>query len=702
MLAAEADVGKLTDELTGQQPAAERTPEQLDTVYARVLDSLMPDMGNEDPAKRAAPQGLIERIAFFASRPGADAERAACSKAIAAKLGSGVGPLGQVWLLRQLERIGRAEAVPAVAQLLASPDALVRESARRALQENPAAEANAALVQALGAANTVAWRVAIINALGQRKDTSNLDILLKEAAADHDDVRMAALIGLAKLGDHSAGVPILVAMGKGSPRAKGIAADCLLRLAEAVAAKGDKAAALDIYKRLLASQGHLRCAGLIGIGRVGSAADLPTLFLALADADVKVRGAGVEALCLLTGPEVTAAIALQLKTAQPLAKVALLQALARRGDKSTLPVFIAAVNDADESVRGTALAGLGVIGNASAVPLLLKAAATNGLPQESARQGLQSLPGADIDQALLGALNEQDPPIRLEVIRALAARHVVAATQSLLKAAGDANADVRNESLKALGSVAASDALPALAALLVKIDDSGSRSEAAAALVKIADRDADVELRCEAILQAVASAEGPAKLALLGVLGRVGGQKPLECLRAAMKDPDTKVNDAAIRALTEWPDATAAADLLAIAKNAPKATHQVLAIRGYIRVCSIKSNRPAAETAKLLVAGLEAAQRPEEKRQALGGLREVHDLLALQAVVPCMDDAALKEEAAAAAVRIGKEICGKHPAAVKAALEKVIQVSKNDGFKKDARESLDRAEQALEQAQRKK
>ena len=134
--AAPASVADLTKQLTGETAAAQRTPEQLAALYAQVLDALMLDMGAEDPGNRGGPSSTIERIAFYASRPGFEAERAACSKAIAARLGPSVAPPARVWLLRQLERIGRAEAVPQVAPLLADKDPLVRESARRALQKN--------------------------------------------------------------------------------------------------------------------------------------------------------------------------------------------------------------------------------------------------------------------------------------------------------------------------------------------------------------------------------------------------------------------------------------------------------------------------------------------------------------------------------------------------------------------------------------
>jgi HEAT repeat protein len=592
--------------------------------------------------------------------------------------------------------------VPQVSALLADPDPLIRESARRALQKNPAPEANAALRNALGSAGAPAWRAALLNALAERRDPSNLGPLLKEAAAPDDDVRTAAVIALAKLGDASGAAAIAAAANRGGPKSRTIAADSLARLADALAAKGEKAPALRIYRSMLAAGGHKKCAGLIGIGRAGTPAELPALFDALADPDARVRGACVEALALLQGAGVTRAVAAQIKASKPEARLAVLQALARRGDTSTAAVFLAVAEDADEAVRAEALAGLGTIGSASAVPLLVKAAAGEGKPQEAARQSLQRLPGGDVDRALLAALEEKEAKVRVEAIRALAARHAVAATRALLKSAADADASVRNEALKALGAVAPSGAMAAIAALLVKTEDDGARGEAAGALVRIADRDRDLENRAEPVLHALRSSSGPARFALLGVLGRIGGVKSLQGVMAAVKSPDEKTRDAAIRALAEWPDASAAEDLLAIAKSASSETHQVLALRGYLRVCRIRTDRPEAATAKMLAAGLQAARRADEKRQALGALAEVRDLLALQTVAPFLADEALREEAAHAAVRIGRDLWHSQPEAVQAAMQKVLAVSKNEGLKRDAQETLDRARQRLKETGAKK
>jgi HEAT repeat protein len=348
------------------------------------------------------------------------------------------------------------------------------------------------------------------------------------------------------------------------------------------------------------------------------------------------------------------------------------------------------------------VAGLRRVGDASAVPLLVKAIVAGCKPQETARQSLQLLSGPGVDAAILGLMDQEVPKVRVEIIRVLVARHVVAATQSLLKAAEDADGGVRNEAIRALGELGPTSALAGVAAVLVKTADAGTRNETANALVNIANRDHDFDGRTEPILRALAASNGPAKFSLLSALGRIGGRNALQYMRAAVKDPDEKVRDAAIRALAEWPDASAAGDLLALAKTAATETHRVLALRGYIRVCSIRTDRPAADTAKMLIVGMETAKRPDEKRQALGGLAQVPHISALQAVVPCMADEALKEEAAVAAVYIGHYIWNDHPEAIRDAVQKAIAITRNEGIKQLANDVLRRVEEKLKEAKTKK
>jgi hypothetical protein len=140
---------------------------------------------------------------------------------------------------------------------------------------------------------------------------------------------------------------------------------------------------------------------------------------------------------------------------------------------------------------------------------------------------------------------------------------------------------------------------------------------------------------------------------------------------AALKDPDTEIGKSAIRAMGQWPDTSAAEELLTLAKGAPDEASQVLALRGYIRLAGLAKARPA-EAVKMFQTAMETAKRVDEKKLVLSGLGEVYDIAALNMVEPLLDDAALKEEAGAAAAAIGKEIAKQQGEAVKRVMEKVV------------------------------
>jgi len=659
---------------------------------SKAIDAMLPDMGSPEVGKQSKPQQELQKMAYNASRPGAEAERVALAKAMASKLSGDATTTAKVWILRQLEAMGRAEVVDAVAACLKDKEPLIRETARRCLQNNPAPEATKVLLSALDGADAQ-WREAVINALGFRKDPASLSTLLKDAAADDDKVRSAAVCALALIGDKSAADAIAAGMNKGSDAAKRAATDSYLLLADKLAEKGEKDAALAIAKKMLASQGHVKCAAIVALGRAGGAAEVNTILEVMNDPDPKVRGAGIEALNVMTSPEATKAIAEKVKTANPDLKVTLLRALMSRADKSTLPTFVACAADADESVKTEAVKGLAVLGDASVIPLLVKIASETGKPQEAARNSLDRLAGgADIDGSLITALGTADAKGKAELARSLGARRAESAVPALLKAAEDADGAVRQEAWKALGVVADAKTLPQLVALLVKAQDA-DREEAGRTVIAACKRDQDVEKRAEPILAGFGGAQGPPRLALLGVLGRVGGKKPLEALRAALKEKDDKVHDATVRAIAEWPDAAVADDLLAIAKGQETEAHQVIALRGFVRVVTLPG--AGGDTVKLLASAMEACKRNDEKKMVLGGLGEVKSGESLDMVAKYLDDDALKNEAQQAAVKIAKDIHQRAPESVKAAMDKIIATSKNTGLKNEAKKALAEAEKKL-------
>lgn len=685
-LAGEANVDELVKQLDGPNP-----PENLEAAYGQVIEAWLPAMSSENMADRQKPEQAFQDLCWRAGAPGAEAKRAAVCKAMVARLARpGTGKWPRVWFLKQLQLIGRAEAVEAVAALLGDKDELVRERARTALQHNPAPEATAKLAAALQAATDPAWKVALANALATRGDAAAAPALLKLAGDADDDVRSAALGGLALTGDRAAADAIVAGMAKGSDRAKQRATDACLHLADRLAAGGDRASALALYRKFLDSpSSHLRCAAIVGIGRAGGVKELDTIFNALADKDDQVRGAALEALGLLPGREVADAITAKMKTAAPALKVVLLGALAQGRDKEALPTFLAAAADADEAVRMAAFEGMGLLRNDAAAPALLAALArAKDKELDAVRNAVNAIPGDGITAALVKAMDGAAPATKVQLIGCIASRRTPTVAPTLLKAATDADAAVRTEALKALAGVADAQALPDLAKMLVAAKEDAERAAAERTIIAIARRVEDDDARTAAALAAFAGAGVPARVAILRIAAALGGAKALALVRTAMKDAAPEVQDAAFRALPNWADASVARELLEIAKNDPSLPRRVLAIRGAVDVAGKVGGLSGDELRQLFASALAAAPRPEDKKMVLGAMGSVASLGVLDLALKCIDDAALRTEAEIAAVRVARQISGSYQAKAKEVLKTLSELSDNPQVKKEAAEAL--------------
>jgi len=690
LLAGEPTADDLIKEFRGEADAQKRTPKQLEAAYAKVLDSLVPQITGDDPGPRQGPEQGLERICWRAGRPGADAERLALCTTIAARLKADVPQQARIWLTKQLLHIGRDEAVDALAPQLAHKEPRVREWTRRALQNNPSPNAADALRAALAKATSPEWRVALINALANRTDKPTVQALIRQASEGNDLVRSAAIEALGAIGDGAADDVLRAGMTKGSDRAKAIATDNTLLLADKLADKGDKPAALAIYKALLGATRHIRCAAIIGLGRAGGADELPTIFQALASKDTRERGAALAALELLPPKAVLEAMTAKLAAAPPEMKTALLRALSRRGDKAILPAFVAAAADANQAVRIAAFEGLGKLGDeraaATLVPALLKA---QGNEAGAVKAAIGRIPGKAVTDALLAAMPRAEPAARAELVRCIAVRRGDPIVGPLLRVAqADADPSVRGEALKALASLADEGHLAQLVGLVVKPKDDRDRGAAEKAVVAVCKSIDDESKRAKPVLAALDGASVPARVSLLTVLALLGGDDALAAVRAARKDPNAKIQDTTIRLLARWDDPKVADELLDIARNAKSLAHRVVALDGYVRAVGMLAHRPAADLLKMYDAAMTAAPRPEDRKRVLSGMAQVGNLGALRMAQQYLGDKALKAEAEAAVVQIARTIGGSHRTEAKSALKAISQSTTNKRLARQAKGAL--------------
>jgi len=644
--------------------------------YHQELRSLLPALASDDLAQRRNAVRRLEMLCNQASSPGTAPQRLALCSAMIEYLWPDTPSAARIHLLRQLERVGGAECVPALHSLLSDADPLIREHARTALEHNPAASATDALCAALDRTSDPGWRVALLNSLAARQDEAALGRLTYRAFDRNPEVSAAAIAALGGF-THLEAIQTLrdLLQSSDAGRAENAAA-ALLRIAHRVTVSEPQYAAE--LCRVVYEAGPDTAARRGALGGMAAAAPeqaLPLLVEALrGQADFRLRCEAARLLSGLPDPTITATLAEEFRTAPCELQVVILDALAARGDPAARRVVHDALSSEDGRVRVAALRALQRLGDASDVIRLAKAAAFGpAAERDAARASLARLPATDVDQVVLAAVQtDLDPPVRAELIRALASRYVRSALPVLFDLTTDADPQVRSAAFGAIGALGTVEDIARLVDLAAAEADDASRSAAEEAIVSLCKSVEDAPRRAEPLLSRLSAATGAQRVLLVRLLGRLQSEATLAAVRAALNDPDPQVTDAAVRALAAWEDSAAAENLLAIARDSPNQAHRILALQGYIRLTRADKERPPAETFTMLQTALSLATRPEEARLVLAALQDVPSLPSLHLARSLLTNEALRDEAAISAATIARALAARHPELARATLDELL------------------------------
>ena len=417
--------------------------------------------------------------------------------------------------------------------------------------------------------------------------------------------------------------------------------------------------------------------------------------------DQTMQAAVIAMVREMPGTEITQALARELPNLSAAGQVQLLSALGDRGDPAALPAVTTAANAADQSVRIAALKALGQLGDVSSPPyvwriLAQKAAAAGGEEQKAARESLYRLRGPEVDKAIMAGIAQADAKTKVELISSIGERNISGGASTLLQTAQDSDRGVRLESLRVLKTVAGRQDLPALVTLLLNLKSDSDRTDAEKTIAAVAHKIPDKNRQAEAVLAALPSVESVkdvrGQCSLLSVLGKIGDNTALPSLRSALGSQDAKLQDAAIRALSEWPTAEPTPDLLKVAESSENKVHKILALRGFVRLLGLESGRPAEETIAMYKKAMNLAPDVVEKKRVLSGLGNTESFAAMQMAASYLQDEALRQEAEFAVVKIAEGIYGSYPQESKDVLKKIIQASVNESLKEQAQEVINQIE----------
>lgn len=610
------------------------------SLASAAVQELLPQLASGDLEVQTQAQRQLFQACAQASRPGAETERKAICQDICAALGSAPVPVARL-LVQRLERIGAEESVEPLVSLLAHPDQHLRDDARRALSANPSPQAGQALVAQLKMrkARTPAETAGWVMALGERGEAGSSALIAAQLPAADPQLFAAVVVALGQLNEPE-GIRVLAEQRQKETGLRKAMLDA------ALFATGRKA----VFEKLYAASEteEVRAVALIGLsmdGGQGVAAE------AMASGKPALQCAVIEAASQSQDAALLDLVARQLPSLASHLQVRALAVLEFSGKRNHAAVIEPLLASENTDVRDAAAQALGRIGTAQSVPALLAC----GTPAALAALGMLDADGVDkMLEAVAAKPGGGDS--RAAAIEALALRGRTDLVPQLVSYAAENDAKAAKAAIAGIGSIGSLPDLDALCQLMLDQEASPLSRDILEAMVDIMRR-SDQPGKVVGILVAKMGEASPrGQVSILQALVRTGSAEALPPVVAACRSADEALAKQAVKLLGGWGTENGLPAMLELAGDEalPVAGHVEL-MRGISRLLAGQDKLDEA----LAVQALGTARRPDEKKLLLDVLAKAKSPKARAAVEACLQDPALKEQAAEALEKMQKPDSGK-------------------------------------------
>jgi HEAT repeat protein/type 1 glutamine amidotransferase len=661
-----AATGKVTQTVPADFPAANRdvsTPEDVRRWRGYRPPSLEPILKDLDSFEYSKDEGILYRLReFILNHRNTEEARADSEEKLLGFLNMTKNAGAKLAVCRQLRLIGSDKSVRILEQMLLKDE--TTDLARYALEKIPGPAADLALVGNLNAAADDI-KLGIISSLGERKTQEAVEALASLLNDQNAAIASAAAVSLGKIGGREAAGLLTEAFDKAQESLKTELAFPLMRCAEEFLASRNYPSADEIFGRLLNPQppllpSVLRQAALKGRIMAAEREEAARMIIdTLAHGPEEMHPPAISLVPVVFKESEIALVLDVLMKIPESSQVQLLAVLLDYPKEAVQAAVLSAAASPSQAVRIAALRALAKVGDATTVRFLVeRAAGTRGEEQAVSRSSLATLPGTDVDEAILfGLAGFPGDPAKNELIRAVGERQISAAKSHLMTIAGSGSLQNRVEASKALRAVAAPGDIPSLLGILLETSDESAQEEMENTIAALAQEVRDPYSRASAIEGWLAPlpsskvspvADMKKRSLLYRTLGKIGDDSSLLLLREALKEENPAIRDAVIRAFVDWPNPTPVDDVLAIAQYASDLTHQVLALRGYVRMIRLARYRSPDAAVGSLKTALNLASRPEEIKLVLGALPDFACPEALALAESLLNTEGVQEEAKAA------------------------------------------------------
>jgi len=595
------------------------------------------------------------------------------------------------FICQQLWMMGTDESVPTLAGMLTDTQSV--EMACYALRNHQSPLASQALIEALGKVKGRSL-LSVINLIGDRREDRSVPALIRLSNESDREAVESAIAALGKIATEPAVSFLRKLRHRRNTPQQLLIAQAYLQSGQELADRSKNKEALAVYRDLFQSTvlTRIRRGALLGMMETGGAEVVPVVMGVLRGNDWKLKTAAIANSHLLQGEAVTKQLIVEFQKSTPDIQVLLLEAIVEREKSRVLPFLTEAIGSRSADVRAAAIRELGTHGTRSSIPVLVDVLSRGASKEETqaASASLRRIGGTGVEEALLQSMDQTPSAVRPELIRIIADRKIPDATDALLTQAVHSDADVAKAALKALGLLAGAKNQSDLIKILTQLPNESVRPEAEMALLAVSRKIERSQQQVNPIIKSIENTKDVAtKCSFLRVLGGLATAQSFTRIQKALESKNYQIQDTALRALVNWPDARAVESLLRVFRSTDKESHRVLALRGFVRVLGLGGELSAKTVASRYKEILKHARRADEKKLILSGLATVRDAQALKLVLPLLEDEEVKLEAELAA----SQIVGNLPrsALSQKDIETIIRLMKNF----DRRKTLEQILQAM-------
>lgn len=635
------------------------------------------ETGGDDQARR-----ILHGLTLAAMSPGGDALKSAAVNGLVSAWPT-LQPAVRPFVIEQWLLLADPAAVSPLKEALADP--ALCPLAAQALQQIGALEARAALREAAASA-TGDCLVAIESALGALHDEEAFMLLRDQAATGPEAARRMAVRALADIGSlYDARVDVTEWFAPSELY--------FLQLRNqqyVIDTDHNRDMRPQLVESLAAFTRADGGATLAGLAMCLQASGAPAreLLLALADENPAISVAAQRFAAAAPGAGVTKVLVEEYPRCAAPVKVAILNVLGQRGDRSAASVTLGALAEPDREVRKAAVVALARLAQSQAIPQLVATLeqARDDAMKEAVLEALSAMSDAGADAGIAAHLDSAPASVQTTLLTALARRRAHAQAPQMLKALDNPDASVRVAAAEALQEIGGPELAPELIARLPAATGP-VRSALEAALIKVCRREPDPAKRARPLLDPANDSNEADWSARLRILARVGGEGVFEALLKAARDPRPTVADAAYEALGAWREPRELDALIELARQTEDSRRHVLVLRAVANLLGASGDDAPTRLAQCRSA-YELARRDEERRLILASAGAVCGADALNWLAG-LESSPVRDEAALASLAIAQRLLPGRWPLVAATAKRIAQ--------SDAAETVRSKAAALEQ-----